>query len=153
MYSKAHVKELTSLFWTSFGKYMGKHTPQYQKNTKWVNYRTGVKSVYLRLRADKKSCEIAIEIQNPEDSVRQLFYEQFLELKKVFESTAGEWIWEPKYFNEFGHEISKIYLQKSDVHLYIQDTWKDMFQFYEQHIVDFDEFWSEFNEILKQLED
>jgi hypothetical protein len=71
----------------------------------------------------------------------------------VFEATAGEWIWEPKHFNEFGEEISKIYLTKTEVHAYVQDTWKDMFEFYEQHIVAFDEFWSEFNEILKQLED
>ncbi len=154
MFSKEEAKELTTLFWTSFGKYMQKHKPQYSKHTKWVNYKTGVKDIYFRLRADKKSAEIAIEIQHSDEAIRKLFYEQLTELKTVFTSIAGEWIWEEEIYNPQGIKISKIYLSHTQpINIYLKDTWADCFHFFEKHIVDLDEFWSDFNEIFKNLSD
>jgi len=153
MFSKEETKELISLFWTSYGKYMNKHHSKYSKNIKWVNYRTNVKGVFLRLRATKKQAEICIELQHKNDDIRYLFYEQFMELKTVFTSAAGEWIWEKDIYNENEIQISKIYLQLDNVNIFNKNTWQDSFYFFEKHILAFDEFWADFSEVVKQLED
>lgn len=153
MFSKDEAKELTKLFWTSFGKYMGKHQSYYGKHIKWVNYKTGVNDVYFRLRADNKRAEIAVEIQQKDEGIRKLYYEQFLELKRVFTDLVGEWVWEEDIYNESGIQISKIHLPyDKKVNIYIKDTWLDCFHFFEDNIIKLDEFWSEFNEVIKQLD-
>ncbi|CAG5085026.1 DUF4268 domain-containing protein [Parvicella tangerina] len=153
MFSKEESKRLTKLFWTSFGKYMGKHQSSLGKNIKWVNYKTGLKDIYFRLKADSKTADISIEIQHKDDGIRELFYDQFLELKTIFTSMVGEWIWEKEVYNQHGQKISRIYIPiEGKVNIYIKDTWKECFEFFEQNIVPLDEFWSEFNEIFKQLE-
>ena len=154
MFSKEEAKELTTLFWTSFGKYMQKHKPTYAKHIKWVNYRTGVKDIYFRLNADKNSASIAMEFQHQDESIRKLFYEQLTELKTVFTSIAGEWIWEEEYIVNNSQEISRIYINHdAKFNIYLKDTWAECFRFYEKHIVDLDEFWCDFNEIFKNLSD
>lgn len=153
MFSKEEAKRLTKLFWTSYGKFMGKHQSYLGKNIKWVNYKTGIKDAYFRLRADSKRAEIAIELQHKDEGIRELFYEQFLELKAVFTSMVGEWIWEKDIYNEQGIKISKIYIPFEErVNIYDQNTWKECFEFFEKNIVALDEFWGEFNEIFKTLE-
>jgi hypothetical protein len=153
MFSKEEAKRLIKLFWTSYGKFMGKHQSFLGKNIKWVNYKTGVKDVYFRLRADSKKAEIAIEIQHKDDGIRELFFDQFLELKTVFTSMVGEWIWEKNIYNEQGIQISKIYLPYPErANVYDQNTWAGCFKFFEENIVSLDEFWSEFSDLLKQLE-
>lgn len=153
MFSKEESKQLIKLFWTSFGKYMGKHVSYFGKHIKWVNYKSGVKDVYIRLRADSKKAEIAIEIQHKDDGIRELFYDQFLELRTVFTDMVGEWIWEKDVYNESGVMISKIYMPyPQKVNVYIKDTWGGCFEFFEQNMVALDEFWSEFSDLFKQLE-
>jgi len=44
MFSKEEARELKTLFWTSFGKYMGKHQSASGGKVKWVNYKTGTGS-------------------------------------------------------------------------------------------------------------
>lgn len=152
MFSKEEVREFTKLFWTSYGKYMQKHIPTFHRKSKWTNYKTGVKHLFFRLRVTKKNAEIAIEIQHPDDGIRDLFYEQFMEVKRIFENTIGEWNWEKECYNEYQAPISKISLQIEKVNIYNKDTWHTIFQFFEQHQVPFDEFWTDFGEMFADLE-
>ena len=152
MLSKAETKEITKLFWTSYGKYMQKHVPLFHPKTKWTNYKTRVKDIYFRLKANKKEAEIAIEIQHKNIEIQELFYEQFEELRNLYTSTVGEWVWEKLTFNEYGVQISKIYLTKKNVNIFDQNTWIEIFQFFEKHEILFDEFWSEFGDIFIDLD-
>jgi len=156
MYTKEEAREITTLFWTSFGKYMQKHTSQFQFHNKWVNYKTGVKDVYFRLKIDKSSASVSIELQQKDDGIRELYFQQFEELKRVFTDIVGEWNWEPNviYQTTLGNylELSSISISIPEVNLYNKDTWQKAFYFFEEHIVKLDEFWADFNEIFKQLE-
>lgn len=153
MFSKEEAKKLTKLFWTSFGKFMGKHPSHLGKNIKWVNYKTGVKDLYFRLRADSKKAEIAVELQHKDEGIRELFFDQFEELKTVFSSIVGEWDWEKDIYNDTGTKISKIHLTFPEkVNIYDKNTWQNCFIFFEQNMVALDEFWGEFSDLFKQLE-
>ena len=48
MYSKEHKREIKTLFYTSFGKYMSKNNASTGK-IKWLNYPTQVKDIYFRI--------------------------------------------------------------------------------------------------------
>lgn len=154
MYSKEEVKLLKTEFWTSFGKFMKKYNTKYVNKVNWVNYNTKVKDVYFRLGIDKKKATFAFEIQHKDAGIRKLFYEQFTELKNLItESFELELYWEEETYNELGFEISRISCFIENVNIYNKDTWKDIFEFFEKNLISAHEFWLDFHEIFKQLED
>jgi hypothetical protein len=154
MYSKEEVKQLKTDFWTSFGKYMKKHNSTYINKVNWVNYNTKVKDVYFRLAINKKRADFAIELQHKDTGIRKLFFEQFTELKTLInDSFETELLWEEETFNEFGFEISKISCYIEKISIYNKDTWKEIFTFFDKNLISVHEFWLDFNEIFKQLED
>ena len=154
MYSKEFIKETKTLFYTSFGKFMKKNRSRLGKKVKWMNYPTKVKDIYIRLYADNKSASVFIDLQHSDEGIRLLFYDQFLELKKVFEQyNNSEWQWCKETCNDIGLPCSRIITSIENVSIYDKSTWKKIFQFYEDKLLNFDEFWIEFNEVFKQLED
>ena len=154
MYSKEFIKETKTLFYTSFGVYMRKHKSLEAKKIKWINYPTHVKNIFIRIHADRKIARVQIDFQHKDPEIRSLFFEQFKELKKIFHNTLGEeWIWEENYTSDLGIEWSRVYSEIENVNLYNKENWKEIFQFYEKRLVRFDEFWNEFKELFKQLED
>jgi hypothetical protein len=156
MFTREQAKEINTLFWTSFGKYMQKHKSQFSFHNKWVNYKTGVKDIYFRLKMNKLCAEISIELQHKDGGIRQLFFEQFGELRKIFEQEVGQWEWvdEELFQTPEGNynELSAIRLKLFDVNLYNKDTWQQTFYFFEDNMIKLDAFWADFNELFKQLE-
>ncbi|PCJ00187.1 MAG: hypothetical protein COB15_03375 [Flavobacteriales bacterium] len=153
MFSKDEKKQFNSDFWNSFGLYMKKYNNRYGR-LRWVNYRSNVKDIFFRLSMTPKEAIFSIEIQHNDDDIRELFYEQFLQLKTVLESSIGnDVVWEQVSFNQYDSPVSKISVHISDVSIYNKDDWKKTFQFYEKRMVGLHEFWEEFKEVFKQLED
>ena len=154
MFSKAEARERRQAFWTTFGVYMRKHKPTNHPKTKWVNYRTGVRDLYFRLVADGRKAQVCIELQHKDEGIRALFYEQWKELRRVFESiTSEEWTWvEEVYDPETYRTLSRIYVEKEGLNHFVKEDWTELFQFFEKHMVPLDEFWGEFQEVFKQLE-
>ena len=76
MYSKEHKREIKTLFYTSFGKYMSKNNSSTGK-IKWLNYPTQVKDIYFRISLETKYAEVYIDLQHHDQSLRNLFFDQF----------------------------------------------------------------------------
>jgi len=132
---------------------MSKHESVSGQKVNWSNYKTRIKDLYVRLEVDTKKASFAIEFQHTDEGIRQLFFDQFKELKTVFHSIMGdnlEWI----QVDEQQHKIiSKICADLPGVNIYNKNTWEDAFPFFEKHMVNFDEFWSEFSELFVILQD
>jgi hypothetical protein len=95
MYSKAEATQLRQAFWTAFGQYMAPVPSAEGESTNWINYKTGIKHVYFRMQADNRRASIGIELTHPDAGIRELFFEQFLEVKTVLHEALGEqWTWE-----------------------------------------------------------
>jgi len=154
MYGKEEAIALRKLFWTSFGKYIGHNKGADGRKAKWLNYKTGVKDIYFRMDVDKRTAKVCIDLQHTDKGIRELFYDQFLEVKTVFESITNnqDWIWLDDYTNNFGKEISRIYIEIDGVNLYNKDTWNIIFPFLAKNMMALDEFWFEFKDLFKQLE-
>ncbi|MCT4582959.1 MAG: DUF4268 domain-containing protein [Flavobacteriales bacterium] len=154
MYGKEEAIALRKLFWTSFGKYIGHNRTASGQKGKWLNYKTGVKDIYFRMDVDKRTAKVCIDIQQNDPGIRALFFEQFKEVKTVFEdiTNTNEWIWLDNYTNSFNKDISRIYVEIDGVNLYNKETWNIIFPFLSKHLIALDEFWEEFKDLFKQLE-
>jgi len=152
MYSKEESKSLRKEFWTTFGIYMKKYNKVYQAKVRWVNYNTKVKDIYFRLEVDKKKATFSFDLQHRDEGLRELFYEQFEELKGVItDSFPSELTWDPDYETNYGIS-SKIHTELTGVSVFNKNDWATIFPFLEKNIVAAHDFWEDFGEIFKNLE-
>ncbi|MCC9167020.1 DUF4268 domain-containing protein [Pontibacter harenae] len=144
MYTREQASQLRQSFWTTFGNYIAPHPAAEGLRVNWINYKTGIKDVYFRMRADKREASIAIELTHPDAEIQEMFYEQFLELKNYLHDTLGEeWEWELHSSDEFGKTISRIYKELKPVNVFNKDDWPALISFFKPRIIALDEFWSD----------
>ena len=144
MYSKAEAAQLREAFWTTFGQYMRPVLSAEGLPANWVNYKTGLKHVYFRLRADNRHAYIGIELTHPDAGIRELFYEQFLELRPLLHDTLGEdWTWEPSATDDNGLPQSRIYRELAPANVFSRDDWPALISFFKPRIVALDAFWTD----------
>lgn len=142
MYNKAESTRIRTEFWITFGQYM-KPVPNSQGfKTKWANYKTGVKDIYFRMKAEQEFASIGIEITHSDEELQELFFDQFREFKKIlFSSTGEEWDWKLFSTNEVGQTISKIEKILPNVNVMEERDWPSIISFLKPRIIALDDFW------------
>ena len=143
MYSKTEVTQLRQAFWTTFGQYMAPVPSAEGLPTNWINYKTGLKHVYFRLYADGRRASIGIELTHPDAGIRELFYEQFWEVRRWLEEATGEtWTWEPETQDANGQPVARIYQELAPVNLFNREDWPRLISFFKPRLMALDAFWS-----------
>ncbi|HEX8505329.1 MAG TPA: DUF4268 domain-containing protein [Hymenobacter sp.] len=144
MYSKAEATQLRQAFWTAFGQYMAPVPSAEGETTNWINYKTGLKHVNFRMQADNRRASIGIELTHPDAGIRELFWEQFLELRTLLHETLGEaWTWDADATTEHGLPYSRIYAELGPVNLFNREDWPALISFFKPRIIALDAFWSD----------
>jgi len=144
LYSKEEASQLKQAFWTTFGQYIAPQLSAEGLRANWVNYKTGIKHIFFKMQADKRTASIAIEITHPDAGIQELFYEQFLEYKNILASYQNEpWEWELHGRDEYGKTISRIYKQIKGVSIFNKNDWPELISFFKPRIIALDEFWSD----------
>lgn len=142
MYSRGESSAIRQEFWTAFGKYMSPIPSAEGLRVNWINYHTRIKDVYFRMEAGPKQASIAITLEHRDAGIRELFFEQFLELKELLHSTLEEeWNWQPNVELADGRTISQIILILPDVSIFNKDQWPDLISFFKPRIIALDGFW------------
>ncbi len=142
MIDREEASRLRKEFWTAFGRYMTPVPSSEGMKINWINYRTDVKDVYFRMDADSRGATIAITIEHNDADIRELYFEQFLELKTMLHTTLQEeWEWHPRLSMTEGKEIGKIYKQLPGVSIFNKDQWPDLISFFKPRIITLDRFW------------
>ncbi|MGV3539134.1 MAG: DUF4268 domain-containing protein [Rufibacter sp.] len=143
MYTREQASQLRQAFWTAFGQYMAPVPSAEGMRINWSNYKTGLKNVYFRMRAEKKSASISIEMTHRDPEIQQMFFEQFEALKNLLHETLGEeWEWELHAQDEHGETTSRIYKEISGVNVFNREDWAALISFFKPRIIALDEFWS-----------
>ena len=143
MYSRQEAAQLKQEFWTAFGQYLSPVLSAEGERINWINYKTGEKNIFFRLHADNKNASVSIELTHKDRDIQQLYFEQFVQFKKLLESTTGEeWQWQLHTADDFGKTISKIYTELKDVSIFKKEDWSRLISFFKQRIIALDEFWS-----------
>ena len=142
MYSRGESSAIRQEFWTAFGKYMNPIPSSEGLSINWINYHTRVKDVYFRMEAGPKTASIAITLEHRDAGIRELYLEQFLELKELLHSTLEEeWSWEPSVSLPDGKVISQIGTVLPGVSVFNKDQWGDIISFFKPRIIALDSFW------------
>ncbi len=144
MYSKAETSKIRKAFWVIFGQYMKPVPSASGTRINWPNYKTGVKEIYFRMKAERDFTSIGIEITHADEELQELFFDQFKELKKMLENATKEvWDWKLHELNEFGQVISKIEKVKKGVNVMDENDWPEIISFLKPRIISLDEFWDQ----------
>ena len=143
MFSKEESAQIRKEFWTSFGKSFPR---------KWLLYNTKIKGLSFKFVADRKKAFVCLDIENPDELVNLLYYDQLLSLKVLLEIELPEVIFNDAYELESGKTIHRIYVPfegKFSVHN--KNTWRDCFEFYMEIMPKFEAFYYEYEEVIKNI--
>jgi hypothetical protein len=142
MYSRSEASRIRAGFWVTFGQYM-KPVPNAQgRKINWPNYRTGIKDVYFRMKAEQEYASIGIEIGHKDEELQELYFMQFMELKNILINSLGEeWDWKLHSTNEVGQPVSKIEKILTGVNVMEESDWPEIIAFLKPRIIALDEFW------------
>ncbi|MFN8335775.1 MAG: DUF4268 domain-containing protein [Cyclobacteriaceae bacterium] len=142
MYTREQASHLRHEFWTTFGKYMSPVPSAEGLRINWINYHTRVRDVYFRMDAGTKEAVIAITLEHRDAGIRELYFEQFLELKDLLHNTLEEeWNWEKQVILPDGREISRIGKTLSGASIFNKDQWPNLISFFKPRIIALDSFW------------
>lgn len=143
MYSKQEASELREAFWTRFGQYMAPVLSADGERVNWINYKTGEKNIAFRMEATSREARIGIELSHKDAGIRQLYFEQFAQLRKFLDAATGEpWTWLAEYHDEHGRSGSRIFTTLEDVSILRQADWPALISFFKPRIIALDAFWS-----------
>ena len=143
MYSKQEASLLRQEFWTVLGQYLSPVPSAEGLHINWVNYKTGEKDIYFKLNVDNRTASIAVESRSKDDSLRNLYFEQFQQLKTMLHSALEEeWKWLHQTKDEHGNVASRIYTELEGVSIFKKEDWPQLISFFKPRIMALDEFWS-----------
>ncbi|WP_166382482.1 MULTISPECIES: DUF4268 domain-containing protein [unclassified Polaribacter] len=143
MFSKEESALLRKDFWTSFGKSFPR---------KWLLYNTKIKGFSFKFVAERKQAMVCIDIENPDELVNLLYYDQMLSLKTLLETELPEVIFNDEYELESGKIIHRIYVPfEGKFSVYNKNSWRDCFEFYMETMPKFELFYYEYEDIIKNI--
>ncbi|EEK15706.1 hypothetical protein CAPGI0001_1849 [Capnocytophaga gingivalis ATCC 33624] len=140
MYSKEEAAKLRQEFWISFGKSFP---------YKWTLYKTGVKNLSFRFYFDTKKAMVCIDIEGSEEERRECF-EKMCSLKGILIEIFPENTYQEHYFLENGKEISRIWVEKSQVSIHNKETWQQTMIFLHKRMLQIETFWEEYQDFFKE---
>jgi hypothetical protein len=110
----------------------------------WINYKTGQKDVFFRMKADSRQASIGIELHHKLASLRQVYFHQFNDFRNLLEAKTGEsWTWLSEDIDEHGKVISRIFTTVSDVNILKREHWPELISFFKPRMISLDAFWNE----------
>ncbi|APZ47018.1 hypothetical protein BW723_12315 [Polaribacter reichenbachii] len=143
MFSKEEAAQIRKLFWTSFGKSFPR---------KWLLYNTKIKGFSFKFVADRKKAMVCLDIENPDELVNLLYYDQLLSLKTLLETELPEVIFDDDYLLESGKTIHRIYVTlDKKFSIYNKNTWRDCYEFYVETMEKFELFFYEYEDVIKNI--
>lgn len=152
MYSKAERSKIRKEFWTAFGQYMKPVPSAEGTKVNWPNYKTGVKHLFFKMKAEQDFASIGIEFTHSDIELQQLFFEQLEEFKKMLHAEVGEtWDWELHQTDEFGKVVSRAQKTLPEVNVMNSNDWPKIISFLKPRIIALDAFWANMKPAFEEL--
>ena len=149
MYSKNEKSLIRKKFWTRFGQYMKPIPSANGERINWLNYKTGIKDIYIRMDADTGKTSIALELLQKDESLRLNNYAQVQLYRKLLEhSLENKWKWEEDYFDENGNKGSRVIQTLNGVNIFNEGDWPAIISFLKPRLIALDGFWSQIKDLL-----
>lgn len=144
MYSKKEALFIKKEFWVAFASVYPK---------KWLLYDTKIKDVTFKFFVDNKKAQVMLDIEPKDDELRKIYFEKIESLKTILlEEYLPDAVFERSFYLENGKAISRIWIEKLDVSLNNKNTWGDIFKFFNENMSQFELFFYEYEDYIKDLE-
>ena len=144
MYSKEEAKLIKQRFWTEFGQ-------TYPR--KWLLHKTKIKDFSFKFYADNKKACVMLDMEQKDDELRKIYYQKIESLKNILiENHLPGVIFEENYYLDNGKQISRIWVEKDGVSINNPKTWDDIFVFFHDNMSEFELFFYEFEDYIKDLD-
>ena len=141
MYTREESSLIRQEFWTVFGKYMSPIRSSEGLRVNWINYKTGTKDVYFRMDTLSESAAISISIEHNDAGIRELYFDQFIELKPMLsDALEEEWNWQADV-SVNGRMISRIVRELPNTSVLNKDQWPELISFFKMRMIALDNFW------------
>jgi hypothetical protein len=143
MFSKEEAAQLRKEFWTSFGKSFPR---------KWLKYNTQIKGFSFKFVAERKHAMVVLDIEHPDEINNQLLFEQLQSIKTILtEQFLPEVIFDNNYELDSGKIIHRIYVPyPKKFSVYNKDSWRECFEFFVENMTQFELFFYEYEDYIKQ---
>ncbi len=142
MFTKEEASAIKKEFWHKLAQQLENRRSASGKRINWVNYKTGVRDIYFRMEADKRTASISIDLGHEDIGIQELFYEQFLEFKTYLHNILGEeWDWKLHGTDTIGRTVSRISKTLNEVNVFNKRDWDKLISFLKPRIILLDEFW------------
>lgn len=143
MFSKEESAKIRQEFWTSFGKSFPR---------KWLLYNTKIKGLSFTFAADRKKAAVCLDIEHPDEIYNQLLFEQLQSLKTILTTEyIPEVIYDASFELDNGKIIQRIYVpfdKKFSIHN--KNTWRECYEFFIETMPQFELFFYEYEDYIKQ---
>lgn len=144
MYSKEENLKIKKEFWVQFAE-------KYPK--KWLLYDTKIKDVTFKFYIDNKKAQVLLDIEPKEEEKRKIYFEKIQSLKSILiENYLPDAILEQNFYLDTGKVISRIWVEKLNVNMNKKDHWEEIFAFFSETMTQFEYFYYEYQDYIKDLE-
>lgn len=152
MFTKEEKKDLTKRFWVSMAERLDLKGKTKGRNIDWLDYPNKINHIYFRMESNTEFVKFCIDIQFLDKGLRDLYFEQFEELKdKLTSIMPTELVWLKSFDHPNTRNIARISTVLDGVNIYNEKDWTNSQQFLEDAFIAFDQFWCEFSDVFKAL--
>lgn len=151
MYTRQEISRMNQEFWTSFGLYMSPVPSAEGLKINWVNYKTGVKNVRLRLWAENKSGGLSLAFSNPDVEIQKKW-------AILFADISGEFLQEYEArFRVYGLQDAaagdgfQVKAEQTGMDIMNKEDWPAIIPFLKSSLVTIDEFWCRQRELFEMV--
>lgn len=149
MYSKQEASAIRQSFWTAFGQYLAPIPGAGGYRISWINYKTGIRDVFIKMDATSREACIEILMAQKDPERQSGFFNKLVLWKPGLEEMMKEaWIWDKDAVKD-GRKVCRIYKTLPDVNIFDKDDWPRIITFLKDRIILLDAFWLDKKEILE----
>lgn len=145
MFNEHQTSGMRNRFWIVLGQYLAPIPSVSGQKVNWINYKTGIKEIRLKMDALKQEAFVAIEIKGS-DEQRSVLYAMFESFKSAF---PEQYVWEEEVQDERGGLLSRISVEMQGYSIYKEEHWPHLISFFKSQVIFFDRFWAENKEIFE----
>ena len=154
MYSKEESKQMRMDFWEGFRKYSAPKRRAAGKNRFWMLEKTGIKAINMKFELLRDEALVGVAVFHRDKYKEGLYYEKYESLRGILGEAFGDkLIWHPDYISEEGRTYSFIYLKQENTGIYKPETWQDVYSFFYENMMIFEDIFIEYKDFIQEIEE
>jgi hypothetical protein len=145
-------KKIREEFWTKFGQFMALHPAASGERVSWLNYKTGVRHIHVRIAVEADHVYFGIEVSAPDLTNRDILYRQLLSDIHLLVACGGPgWKYNQQHTSG-GRTVSALYQEISGVNVFIKSDWPAIISFLKRLLLCFDQFWTDHRDLYAMIQ-